>query len=309
MKRRYFLKAMSLASAGLSLGPQAWGQAGPQEQRLVVLHTNDTHSRIDPFPAGRTWGGLGGVARRAALIEQLRQENEHVLLLDAGDIFQGTPYFNFFGGEVELKAFSAMGYDAVTLGNHDFDNGLEGLGRMLPHANFPYLVANYDFSGTALKAAFQPYKIFRKGKIKVGVFGLGIELAGLVPEKLYGATRYLDPVETAKSCVKTLRAEGCHLVICLSHLGYEYPNSPKISDRSLAAHVAGIDLIIGGHTHTFLDQAVTVTGPEGWVTAINQVGWAGIRLGRVDFSCKPQKNSGADIQMLGSGYHLIGEKS
>ncbi|MDQ4141060.1 MAG: metallophosphoesterase [Bacteroidota bacterium] len=285
MNRRDFLKitAFGAAATGLLVWPEeVW--AAPTI-RLTVLHTNDMHSRIDPFPNdGRTNGGMGGMARRATLINQIRQQEKNVLLLDSGDIFQGTPYFNFFGGELEYKLMTQMRYDASTFGNHDFDNGLGGLQRQLPNAGFPFLSANYDFSQTVFKDRFQPYKVFEKEEIKVGVFGLGIELAGLVDKKNYGATVYLDPVQRAADMVKQLREkEKCGLVICLSHLGYKYETT-KIDDRKLAQQVPGIDLILGGHTHTFMEAPEKITHPSGHETLINQVGWAGINLGRVDLS-------------------------
>ena len=223
------------------------------------------------------------MARRAALIKEVRAAEANVLLLDSGDIFQGTPYFNFFGGELEYKLMTQMGYDASTLGNHDFDNGLEGLQRQLPHAGFPFIIANYDFSKTPLAGKFQPYKVFDKQGIRVGVFGIGIELSGLVADKNFGQTVYLDPVAKAREMVTQLRGpEKCDLVICLSHLGYKYENA-KLDDRKLAAQVAGIDLILGGHTHTFLDAPEAVAGPDGRKALINQVGWSGINLGRLDY--------------------------
>ena len=286
MQRRQFLRNTFLGAAGLTaLGGVAPAAArGKVPVRLTVLHTNDMHSRIEPFPDnGGQWAGLGGMARRAALIDSIRAQEPNVLLLDSGDIFQGTPYFNFFGGELEYKLMSRMGYDASTLGNHDFDNGLDGLARQLPHAAFPFLIANYDFSKTALAGRFQPYKVFERQGLRIGVFGLGIELAGLVADKNFGATAYLDPVATAKDVVTRLRgAEKCDLVVCLSHLGYKY-DTAKLDDRKLAAQVAGIDLILGGHTHTFLDAPEPVTSPDGHPTLINQVGWSGINLGRLDY--------------------------
>lgn len=295
MKRRDFLRNSVLGTAGLTaLGSLATSAtAAPAAKgliKLTILHTNDMHSRIEPFPADSPqWAGLGGMARRAALIEQVRGQEANVLLLDSGDVFQGTPYFNFFGGELEFKLMSQMRYDASTLGNHDFDNGLEGLLRQLPHANFPFLVANYDFASTQLAGRFAPYKVFEKQGVRIGVFGLGIELAGLVADKNYGQTKYLDPVATARTTAAQLRGpEHCDFVICLSHLGYEYKN-PKIDDRKLAAQVAGIDLILGGHTHTFLPAPEPITSPDGHATLINQVGWAGINLGRLDFEFSPQR--------------------
>lgn len=288
MDRRDFLKYSGLGAASLGLlGAAALPAAAADTKavRLTILHTNDMHSRIEPFPDNAAqWAGMGGMARRAALIEQVRQQEPNVLLLDSGDIWQGTPYFNFFQGELEYKLMSQMAYDASTLGNHDFDNGLEGLQRQLPNATFPFLIANYDFSDTILAGRFQPYKVFEKQGIRIGVFGLGIEMAGLVADKNFAGTQYREPVAVAKDMVAKLRgAEKCDLVICLSHLGYKYEN-PKIDDRKLAAQVSGIDLILGGHTHTFLEKPEAITSPNGHATLINQVGWSGINLGRLDYS-------------------------
>ena len=282
MNRRKFLKQTALGTSAVLMPTfPLWASA---EQRLTILHTNDMHSRIDPFPNdGGRFAGMGGMARRAQLIKEIRAQESNVLLLDAGDIFQGTPYFNLFEGELEFKLMSQMAYDAATLGNHDFDNGISGLEKQLPHAQFPFVIANYDFQGTSLMGRFAPYKIFQKDGIRVGVFGLGIELQGLVNEKLFGSTKYLDPVGIATEMVQELKDQDCHLIICLSHLGYRYRND-KISDTLLASQVSGIDLIIGGHTHTFLEQPITVTNGQGHSTMVNQVGFAGINLGRIDFA-------------------------
>src|SRR6476620_8616292 len=284
MKRRDFLKNTLAGAAGLSLlGLPFSGEAKAKKKKLVILHTNDMHSRIDPFPNdGRANGGMGGMARRAALIKQIRSQEKNILLLDSGDVFQGTPYFNFFGGELEYKLMSQMGYDATTLGNHDFDNGLNGLVKQMPNASFAFLNANYDLSNTILKDKIQPYKIFEKDELKIGVFGLGIDLKGLVGEDMYGNTVYLDPVAKAKEMVKVLKEQECNLIICLSHLGYKY-DTDKIDDRKLAAQVGGIDLILGGHTHTLLPKPDAIISPGGKETLINQVGWAGLHLGRIDF--------------------------
>ena len=279
--RRHFIKQSGLGAIGLSLIPQlSFGKN--RYTKLTILHTNDMHSHIHPFKSGRN-KGLGGMAQRAALIKQIRKQEEHVLLLDAGDIFQGTPYFNFYGGELELKLMSEMKYDAVTLGNHDFDNGLEGLKEQLPHANFPFLIANYDFSDTTLKNTFKPYKVFRKGDLKIGVFGIGIELEGLVPKKLYKNTVYKNPVSTANYYSNILKQkEKCDLVICLSHLGFKYKGE-KISDIKFASQTRDIDLIIGGHTHTFLKKPVKQLNIDQKEVLINQVGWAGINIGKIDY--------------------------
>ena len=285
MKRRHFLRHAATGT-GLLLAPGLNSTPAIRpRRRLTVLHTNDWHSRVDPFPddGGRN-ANQGGAVRRAALIDRIRAVEEHVLLLDSGDIFQGTPYFNFFLGEVEMKLMSQMGYDAATIGNHDFDGGMQNLSDQLRHASFPLLSANYDFTGTPLAGRTEIYRVFERGGIRVGVFGLGIELDGLVPAKLYGATTYQDPVLRGNDTARHLReTEGCDLVICLSHLGFRYGNG-KVSDVSLAAASRNIDLILGGHTHTFLDQPVTVTDLDGRPTLINQVGFGGLRLGRLDIT-------------------------
>nr|HQE12996.1 metallophosphatase [Flavipsychrobacter sp.] len=266
--------------------------AGSTESRLTILHTNDVHSRLEPFPMdGGKYAGLGGAARRAKMIEQIRNEVASVLLLDAGDIFQGTPYFNLYKGEPEIKLMTAMKYDAATMGNHDFDAGAEGFAKQLPHASFPILTANYDFTQTPLEGKTQPYTIIKKGKLKIGIFGLGIELKGLVPDEAYGNTKYLEPIQIANSVAEKLKKrEHCDMVICLSHLGYSY-SFRKVSDMILAKETEHIDLIIGGHTHSFLDQPTVMNNKVGKEIVINQVGWAGIRLGRLDFSFDNNKNA------------------
>ncbi len=294
--RRALLKAAALLAFGLDpVSLLAHGQA----VQITILHTNDVHSRIEPFPMdGGPYQGMGGTARRAALIRKIRAEEKNVLLLDAGDIFQGTPYFNYFGGELEMKLMSDMGYDAATMGNHDFDNGLEGFARQLPKANFPILVANYDFRGTIMEGKTTPYKIFKKDGIKIGVFGLGIELHGLVDQKNYANTVYLDPIQKANETAHILRkGHGCHLVICLSHLGYSYKED-KVSDRILAAQTRNIDLIIGGHTHTFMPQPEDIRNLDGQITTVNQVGWAGINLGRIDYFFQHNKPALRDTAFL-----------
>lgn len=289
--RRDFLKQIAggAALAGLSWDPIEV-LARNEMEKITILHTNDVHSRIDPFPSNDPkWAGLGGVARRSALIRKIRAEVKNVLLLDSGDFFQGTPYFNIYGGEVELKMMSEMGYDAATLGNHDFDHGVDELARQLTHASFPIINSNYDFSDSPLDLKTVRSKIFVKAGIKIGVFGLGIELNGLVDSKLCANTRYNDPIEKAAFYAHHLKQEmKCDIVICLSHLGYRY-NEEKISDQVLAKQSLNIDLILGGHTHTFLDQPVRFRNRHGKEILIAQVGWGGIKLGRIDFYV--QKNS------------------
>ncbi len=294
--RRRFLR--TLGGAGLLLaGSTGFSYeliAAKRNRTITILHTNDTHSRIDPFPAGDPkFPGMGGVARRAELIRRIRSEHEHVLLLDSGDFFQGTPYFNLFGGEVELKAMSQMGYDAATLGNHDFDNGADGLARQMQHASFPLLNCNYAFEDTPLNGLIKPWKIFRRGPYRIGVFGIGIELEGLVSRSMTQGVRYNDPVAAAQKTASYLKLEEhCHLVVCLSHLGYRYSDT-KVSDTILAGNTRHIDLILGGHTHTFLDTPIIEKNPDGKQVLIAQSGWGGVRLGRIDieFDYSDKKNT------------------
>ena len=292
MNRKEFLKAVGGGTLALSLAPNLVFASQKSildknaAYKLTVLHTNDQHSRIEPFDSSYSRNpNQGGFARRATLIQQIRNQEKNVLLLDAGDIFQGTPYFNFYGGELEFKLMSMMGYDAATMGNHDFDNGLDGFLKALPNAKFPFITSNYDFSNTILDGKTEKYKIFKKDGIKVGLFGVGIELDGLVGKKQYQETKYLNPVEIAQHYADFLRKEkGCDLVICLSHIGYDYrDDADKISDKKLAAQTDNIDLILGGHTHTFLPEPQSFTNKSGKNVLVNQVGWAGLLLGRIDF--------------------------
>ncbi len=285
MKRRYFLLRTAAASAFVGLGGISSLSFKPEYRKhLTILHTNDVHSHIEPFgPNDGRNANLGGVARRATLIEKIRRDNPNTLLLDAGDIFQGTPYFNFYGGELEFKLMSKLKYDAATIGNHDFDNGIDGLYAQLPHADFDFICSNYDFSNTIMNGKTKDYRIFMKDGLKIGVFGLGVELKGLVTDKHYKETKYLNPVEIATDMTNLLKNEqNCDLVICLSHLGYKY-DSDKISDLKLAEATENIDLIIGGHTHTFLEEPTTVKNKSGKNVLVNQVGCYGVYLGRIDF--------------------------
>lgn len=303
MNRRTFIRRMGAGALVVGAGAWPWelmAQRG-EVHKLTILHTNDVHSRLEPFPmdGGRN-AGLGGVARRASLINKVRAEEEQVLLLDSGDMFQGTPYFNYFQGELELKLMSEMGYDAATIGNHDFDAGIEGLYRQLPQAKFPLISANYDFSDTVMNGQTTPYQIFQKGAIKVGILGLGIELEGLVPTALYKKTRYQDPIAAANKYARLLKEEyRCDYVICLSHLGFQYDDG-RISDHDIAQQSEHIDLILGGHTHSFLDEPVQLSNAAGRPVLIHQVGWAGIVLGRLDvyFEKRRKKQAVSNLPIL-----------
>ena len=281
--RRQFLKLFGTAAVVGSLAPEVW--AKPKSTSLTILHTNDVHSRLEPFPMdGSRNAGRGGIVRRATLIEQIRKEQPNVLLFDAGDIFQGTPYFNLYKGEPEILAMNRMHYDAGTIGNHDFDGGMDNMVKQFGKATFPFLIANYDFKNTILNGRTEPYRVFKKDGLKIGVFGLGIQPEGLITKELYRETRYLDPIEIGNDVAATLRKEKkCDYVICLSHLGYQYSDK-TVSDRVFASRSRNIDLIIGGHTHTFLDTPVNVVNQDGLPVLINQVGFAGIYLGRIELT-------------------------
>ncbi|TJY36086.1 bifunctional metallophosphatase/5'-nucleotidase [Pontimicrobium aquaticum] len=298
MKRRKFIQQTAASSAFIGLGGLTLSSFNSVTQKkITILHTNDVHSHIDPFgPDDGRNANKGGVARRASLVETIRKENPNTLLLDAGDIFQGTPYFNYYGGELEFKLMSMLKYDAATIGNHDFDNGIDGLYAQLPHAKFDFISANYDFSNTVLDTHVKPYKTFIKDGIKIGVFGLGIELDGLVTKELFKETIYLNPTEIAQDMSRILKEEEhCDLVICLSHLGYNYRNNEeKPSDLTLARATKDIDLIIGGHTHTFLPKPTIEKNSVGKNVLVNQVGCYGLYLGKIDFYFDSDKNKSAD---------------
>lgn len=307
ISRRGFLRA-SLAGGVVAASPRsalewlsssAWSalsapllevQAG--EKLITILHTNDTHSQIEPLPSNdRQYPDKGGVARRATLVKRIRKENPNTLLVDAGDVFQGTPYFNFFKGEVEYKSMSLIGYDVVTLGNHDFDNGVDALVAAMKFANFDFVSCNYDVRGTPLESRVKPYVVRVLGGVRVGLFGMGVSPDNLItPENFKGVT-YNDPVKSAREVVATLRGkERCNLVVGMSHLGY-YPNDRPggVGDAQVAAQVDGIDFIASGHTHTFMKQPVVTKTPSGANTIIFQVGRSGIYVGRVDMKVRDGK--------------------
>ncbi len=286
--RRSFIKYALGTAAGFYYLP-AFAQDNLLYQKgiekLTILYTNDQHSRIDPFPENDAkYPGEGGFSKRATVIEKIKKEEQNVLLLDAGDIFQGTPYFNYFQGELEYKLMSLMQYDAVTFGNHDFDLGVENIVKQMPHASFDFVNCNYNFNDTDLKdhKKISAYKIYKKGNIKIGILGLGINLDGLIAPKQRQGLIYNNPIELANKTADTLKnQENCDLIICLSHLGYKY-DTDKVSDILLAKNTENIDLIIGGHTHTFLDEPFKTLNRQGFEVQVTQMGWAGIWLGRID---------------------------
>lgn len=292
MNRRSFIK--TLVAGGALWGISKSGIAGSFAKgltKITILHTNDTHSQIEPFPSSHhRFPGMGGFAKRAALVKKIREEEPNVLLFDSGDIYQGTPYFNYYKGELEIKLMSDMKYDAATIGNHEFDNGLDGIERNLQYASFPFISSNYDFKDTVLNNKISPYEIYEVAGIRIGVFGLGIELEGLVAKSGYGKTLYLDPAEKAAYYARFLKKDmNCDLIICLSHLGFSYKYD-KISDIDIAKQSKNIDIILGGHTHTTLNKAVVMSNSDRKEIIIGQVGYAGVNLGRMDVYLK--KNAG-----------------
>ena len=245
---------------------------------LTILHTNDTHSQVEPKS-----NNTGGYARRMGLIKQERKADKQLLLLDAGDFCQGTPYFNFYHGRVELDAMNRMGYDAGTIGNHEFDNGLDTLAAVLQTANFPIVCANYDFTGTALEPIIKPYTIIHRRGLKIGVFGLGCDPKGLISDKNFLPVRYLAPYPIAQQMADTLRAQGCDVVICLSHMGTFGKAKEDVCDSTMVSRTHGIDVVIGGHTHQKYDN-LRVANDQGDSIPLAQMGKSGTYLGKIVLS-------------------------
>ena len=296
LNRKQFLQQMAVLAAASALPLDAMGKglfdasdAAYLKKRepldLLVLHTNDLHSRIDPFPANHPLAGKGGIANLATLIREHRAQHTHILLLDCGDVFQGTPYFNLFGGQVEYQWMQNMGYHATTMGNHDFDNGIEHLANMLEkNPAIPMLNCNYELSKTRLKEFVKPYRVLEIGGKTIGITGVGISPENLILERMIPGLVYQDPVASVQKTVDYLRNQAhCDAVFVISHLGYSY-DTDKIDDLKLAAQTHGITAIVGGHTHTFLEKATEVTNTKGQTVLVNQAGWGGLMLGQLRFS-------------------------
>lgn len=247
----------------------------PKADHLTILHTNDTHSQVEPKANGQ-----GGYARRMGVIAQEREADKNLLLVDAGDFCQGTPYFNFYHGRVEIDAMNRMGYDAATLGNHEFDNGLDTLAAVLKTAKFPIVCANYDFTGTAMEGMTRPYTIIRKGGLKIGILGLGCDPKGLIADKNFLPAKYLEPYEAAQKAADELRGKGCDIVVCLSHMGTYGKAEEDVCDVQLAKNTRSIDLVIGGHTHKLYDN-LRVPNLDGDSIPVCQMGKAGAYLGKI----------------------------
>ena len=285
INRRIFIRNIATGAAGLSLGALPLDLLANNDYTTIsILHTNDMHCHIEPFTGNNErYNNKGGLARISKLAKIQKAKNPNTLLLDAGDMFQGTPYFNYFKGELMLKIMSAAGYDAGTIGNHEFDNGLQGILDPLPNAQFPLINSNYDFSDTILDGKFPSYKIFKREGIRIGIYGVGIELKGLVGKKNYENTVYIDPVEEARKMENFLRNDKkCDLVICLSHLGLRYRDK-TVSDLILAEETKTTDLIIGGHTHTYLEKPIEKKNKAGKPVIVNQAWWGGLVVGKIDF--------------------------
>ena len=289
--RRIFLKKIILAGISIPLlNSFSFINKKIRSKKITILHTNDMHSHIDSFPKNHSrHPGMGGMRRVASLVKKIRAEEKNVVLIDAGDVFQGTPYFNKFKGSLELKIMSSMGYIASTMGNHDFDNGIDGFKEVLHNAKFPFVCSNYEFADSEMIKKTRKYLVKEIDGIKIGFFGLGIELEGLVGKEYYGDTKYIDPINTSKYWANYLKKkEKCDLVICISHLGHKY-KSDKISDLKLARLTKNIDIIIGGHTHTFLEKAKVIKNTENKNVIVNQAGWGALALGRIDLEFSKNK--------------------
>ena len=239
-------------------------------QEVVILHTNDTHSQLEPYKE-KNGSIRGGVLRRMEFVEHERKGDAPVFLFDAGDFSQGTPYYNLFEGYPEIDFMNRMGYDAATLGNHEFDEGTQHLADRLKTAKFPIVCCNYTIDNPDLAAQVKPYTIIERNGLKMGVFGVVIQLDGLLAtEHIMDTIHYIDAVEASREVVQELKKLHCDMIVCLSHLGFGpddvAPDRP-MCDTLLAREVQDIDLIIGGHSHLETD---TLIGRVRVVSNINQ---------------------------------------
>lgn len=253
----------------------------PKLHTLTILHTNDTHSQVEALEEGKRDEFCGGYTRRMGLIAQERKDDPNLLVFDAGDFCQGTPYFNFYHGRIEIDAMNRMGYDAVMLGNHEFDNGVDTLAAILQGAQFPVVCANYDVKGSVLEGLVLPYTVIRRQNVRIGVFGIGIDPAGLIAERNFAPLQYLDPIATAQDVANTLKnKEKCDVIVCLSHQGTHPSAEGKLSDVELAQATRNIDIIIGAHTHKTLTN-VYIPNLDGDSVFLAQMGKSGARIGKI----------------------------
>ena len=253
----------------------------PKLLTLTILHTNDTHSQVEELEEGKRDEFCGGYTRRMGLIAQERKADPNLLVFDAGDFCQGTPYFNFYHGRIEIDAMNRMGYDAVMLGNHEFDNGVDTLAAILQGAQFPVVCANYDVKGSVLEGLVLPYTVICRQNVRIGVFGIGIDPASLIAERNFAPLQYLDPIATAQDVANTLKnKEKCDVIVCLSHQGTHPSAEGKLSDVELAQATRNIDIIIGAHTHKTLTN-VYIPNLDGDSVFLAQMGKSGARIGKI----------------------------
>ncbi|NDV64042.1 bifunctional UDP-sugar hydrolase/5'-nucleotidase [Bacteroides sp. 224] len=259
------------------------------QKKLTIYHTNDIHSRIEPVQdksADDVSAGKGGLIRVTGCVEQLRKKDPNLLLFDCGDFSQGTPYYNLFKGDVEIQLMNAAGYNAGTIGNHEFDFGMDNLARLVKMANFPIVCANYDFKGTVLEGLVKPYIILKKNGLKIGVFGLGSRLDGLVQASNCEGVIFHEPYDIANKIAALLKKKGCNIVICLSHLGLQGSPKESVCDIELIQQTRNIDLVLGGHSHTLMQSPQVYQNLDGKDVYVNQVGKSGIYLGKMDITFK-----------------------
>ena len=274
-------KSISKVLAGISIALLCASCNSPKQQTITILHTNDTHSQVEPIEAGKRDANCAGYARRMGFIERERQADPDLILVDAGDFSQGTPYFNFYHGRIEMDALNRMGYDAATLGNHEFDYGLDTLAVILRMAQFPIVCANYDVRNTPLDGLVKPYTILLKKGLRIGVFGIGVNPHSLIATKNFAPVRYLDPVTSAQEIATLLRHDKhCDVVICLSHQGTNHAVDGQVSDVELAAATRDIDVIIGAHTHKVVEN-LHIANLDGDSVLLAQTGKSGARIGKV----------------------------
>lgn len=256
--------------------------AAAKGRQLLILHTNDTHSCVlplNPNLADTMLAGRGGFLRRAAMIDQMRKEDKDLLLLDSGDFSQGSPYYTMFKGDVETELMNIMGYDAATIGNHEFDFGLENMARIFRKAKFPIVCANYDFTGTVVEGLVKPYVIIKRKGVRIGIFGLSPKLDGLVMASTCAGVRYSDPIKTANAVADKLKnEEKCDVVICLSHLGWD---EAGLNDMEMMAKTRNIDLVLGGHSHSYFKTLNHVRNLDGKDVPNDQNGKHGIFVGKI----------------------------
>jgi 5'-nucleotidase len=253
-----------------------------QGKQLVILHTNDTHSCIYPLNkhlADTMLAGRGGFIRRAVMVGEERGKHPNLLLLDSGDFSQGSSYYTLYKGDVEVGLMNLMRYDAATIGNHEFDFGVENMARLFKKADFPIVCANYDFTGTALEGLVRPYVVLKRDGLRIGVFGLSPELDGLVLAESCAGVKYNDPVKAANDVAKTLKEkEKCDIVICLSHLGWELAG---LDDTELMPQLRNVDIVLGGHSHSYFKNMEYVKDLDGREIPNDQNGKHGIYVGKI----------------------------